>query len=204
MSIQVCFLTGRSDPGNTALSPAQLAFLRALPLADDERVEANFPYDVPTGQWRRTPLPLASVRNGWDHFGSRHPRFAERHADEVRERFARADRTLVLAGSCGLELLANLRLGSDVLSRVQVLAYGPVARRAPEVDLEVVVGDRDALARPWARRADHVIASGHLDYLSAPGFGPIAEGALARVLAADSRSDAPALEAPAPASEAPR
>lgn len=185
MSVQLCFLTGRSDPGNTALSPAQLGFLRALPLADDERVEANFPYDEPTGPWRRTPLPLASVRNGRDHLGSRHPRFAERHADAVRERFARADRTLVLAGSCGLELLANLRLGREVLERVQVLAYGPVARRAPDVELEVVVGRADLLARPWAARADHVIASGHLDYLGSPPFAAIAERALARARAAD-------------------
>lgn len=189
MSVQVCFLTGRSDPRTTALSAAQRAFLEALPLAPAERVAVNFPYARPSRPWRATPILLASARNTRDHLGSRHPRFARTHAEAVRARFARADRTLVLAGSCGLELLANLRLDAADLAGVHVLAYGPVARRAPAVRLEVVVGSRDRLARPWAGRADHLIDSGHLDYLGSAAFAGIAARALQRVREADAAPD---------------
>ncbi len=194
MSLLVCFLTGRSDPANTALSPAQRAFLEALPLASEERLDVNFPYAPASGPWRRTALPLASVRNTRDYLAARRPGFAREHAGAVRDILTRADRTLVLAGSCGLELLAGLRLDDAALRGVHVLAYGPVARSRPAgVSLEVVVGRRDALARRWARRADHLIDAGHLDYLASQEFEEIAVRAVERL-----RADASAAASPWP------
>ncbi|GAA2045442.1 hypothetical protein GCM10009819_36060 [Agromyces tropicus] len=181
MSLLVCFLTGRSDPANTALSPAQLALLDALPVGAGERIDVNFPYAAASGPWRRTPLAVASVRNGRDYLGSRRPGFARRYAAEVRPVLAAADRTLVLAGSCGLELLANLRLDRHALAGLHVLAFGPVARSHPPVSLETVVGRTDLLARRWAPRADHVIGAGHLDYLASPEFRAIAARAVERL-----------------------
>jgi hypothetical protein len=186
MSLLVCFLTGRSDPANTALSPDQVAFLDALPLAPHERLEVNFPYAPASGPWRRTQLPLASVRNTRDYLASRRAAFAREHADAVREVLARADRTLVLAGSCGLELLANLRLAASELADVHVLAYGPVARSRPAVDVETVAGRRDRLARrDGGIRADHLIDAGHLDYLGSPAFRGIARRAVERLRAGE-------------------
>ncbi|MFE5671189.1 hypothetical protein ACFQ58_06200 [Agromyces sp. NPDC056523] len=182
MRLRVCFLTGRSDRSNTALSPEQRAFLDALPVGIDERLDVNFPYAPASGPWRPTPLPLASVRNARDYLAARHPRFALDHADAVRDVLTAADRTLVLAGSCGLELLAGLRLEAAAARSVHVLAYGPVARSRPlGLRLETVVGRRDALARRWARQADHVIDAGHLDYLASPEFRSIAVRAIERV-----------------------
>ncbi|MBM7505631.1 hypothetical protein ACFPER_00845 [Agromyces aurantiacus] len=186
MTLLVGFLTGRSDPSTTALSPAQSAFLDALPVAAHERLDVNFPYAPASGPWRPTPLPLASVRNARDYAGSRRPSFARRHAAAVGEALARADRTLVLAGSCGLELLANLGLDAAALAGVHVLAYGPVARSRPAASLEVVVGRRDALARAWVRRTglvDHEVDAGHLDYLASPEFAAIASAAVERLRA---------------------
>jgi hypothetical protein len=185
LSLLVCFLTGRSDPANTALSPDQVGFLDALPLAAHERLDVNFPYAPASGAWRRTPLPVASVRNTRDYLASRRAAFAREHSDTVREVLARADRTLVLAGSCGLELLANLRLAANELADVHVLAYGPVARRRPPASLETVVGRRDRLARQGgAIPADHLIGAGHLDYLGSPEFRGIAARAVERLRAA--------------------
>jgi hypothetical protein len=182
MSLLVCFLTGRSDPSNTALSPEQRAFLDALPIASDERLDVNFPYGPASGAWRRTALPLASVRNTRDYLGSRQPAFARAHARAVSDVLTRADRTLVLAGSCGLELLANLRLDGAALAGAHVLAYGPVARSLPEASVEIVVGRRDPLARGRAPvPPDHVIDAGHLDYLTSAEFRAIAARAVARL-----------------------
>lgn len=195
MTLMVCVLTGRSDPGNPALSPVQRAFLDALPIAAHERVDVNFPYGPPTGPWRPTPLPLASARNASGLLASRWPAFGGAHADAVRGVLTPADRTLVLAGSSGLELLANLRLDAADLGRVHVLAYGPVARSraAAEIStaatLETVVGRRDLLARRWAGRADHVIDAGHLDYLASPEFLAIATRAVERLRAGAHRPD---------------
>ena len=119
------------------MSPAQTAFLAALPVPAAARVALNFPY--PPGEivlpFVRIPLPVASWRNGWQHFASRRPSFAERHRATVEALLARADRTLFLTGSCGLELFNNLRLPASALRRVTIFAYGPVARRRPDCGL---------------------------------------------------------------------
>ena len=181
MSLLVCFLTGRSDRSNTALSPAQAGFLDALPVGAGERLDVNFPYRPARGPWHPTPLPVASLRNARDYVESRRAGFARAHAAAVREVLARADRTLVLAGSCGLELLANLRLDADALAGVHVVAYGPVARRRPAVSLETVTGASDTLARWSTGTPDHEIAAHHLDYLASPELRRIVVRAIERL-----------------------
>lgn len=182
MRLRVCFLTGRSDRSNTALSPAQLAFLDALPLTAEERLDVNFPYRPASAPWRPTPLPIASVRNVRDYFGSRRAGFAREHAAAVRTAFAEADRTLVLAGSCGLELLANLQLDAQILARVHVIAYGPVARSRPDAaGIETVAGRADALARRSTGAPDHEIDATHLDYLSSPEMRAIVVATIERL-----------------------
>ena len=194
MSLLVCFLTGRSDRANTALSPAQAGFLDAVPIAARERLDVNFPYAPASGPWRRTPLPIASVRNARDYLAARRPGFASAHAAAVREVLTRADRTLVLAGSCGLELLANLGLDAEALARLHVVAYGPMARSRPAVSLETVTGASDALARwstaRWhpdtgATTPGHRIDAHHLDYLASPELHAIVVRAIERLRASD-------------------
>jgi hypothetical protein len=204
MSLLVCFLTGRSDRANTALSPAQAGFLDALPIGAAERLDVNFPYAPASGPWRPTALALASARNARDYLASRRAGFARAHAGTVRETLTRADRTLVLAGSCGLELLANLRLDAAALAGLHVVAYGPVARSRPAVSLETVTGAGDALARwstarwapdgrPSARQpagaAQHVIDAHHLDYLASPALHAIVVRAIDRLRSADAAAD---------------
>ncbi|WP_168197123.1 hypothetical protein [Agromyces laixinhei] len=184
MTLGVCFLTGRSDRANSALSPAQQAFLDGLPLAPEERVGVNFPYLPASGPWRRTPLPVASARNVRDYFASRRPAFALMYSAAVRAVLTATDRTLVLAGSCGLELLANLELDDDALARVHVVAYGPVARSLPRAaTVETVTGRSDALARRSTGAPDHEIDGHHLDYLSSPELRAVVVAAIARLRA---------------------
>jgi hypothetical protein len=166
-AVQVVFLTGQSDASRCALSPVQRAFLDALPLAASARRPLNFPYDddAAPAPWRNVSLIAASISNSRQYRASRHPDFAVRHAPRVLRELARAPRTLILAGSAGLELLANLRLPREALDRVHVFAYGPVARRLPDCPCVLVQGRRDWVSRWWFRTVDHRVDCTHLDYL---------------------------------------
>lgn len=166
--LQILFLTGRSDPRSAALSPLQTAFLDALPAPDSWKVRVNFPYPASTPPYREIPLLPASWRNFRQFAGSRRAAFADRHRAQVLGRIEAAGRTFVLAGSSGLELLANLRLPAAALARLHVFAYGPVARRLPVCDHRLVQGRRDWISRAWFRGAGVRVDCGHLGYLADP------------------------------------
>jgi hypothetical protein len=167
LPLQVASLTGQSDSGRCALSPSQMAFLKALELPEGAAVPWNFPYH-PGPEHRPTPLWLASFRNASMYFASRRPAFREQHRGAVIELLMRAERTVFLAGSCGLELLANLDLPKADLKRCRLFAYGPVARKLPACPALLVQGGSDWLSRWYFPRVDHRIDAGHMDYLESP------------------------------------
>lgn len=162
---QVLFLTGQSDPARCALSPEQQAFLDALPLPASAKIALNFPYDAGTQPWRAIPVAIGSVNNIRHYVRSRRPAFAADHAPHVQRLIGRARRTLILAGSCGLELFINLQLPREVLDTVQIFAYGPTARRRPDCACVIVQGRADWISRLWFSHVDHRVACGHRDYL---------------------------------------
>jgi hypothetical protein len=118
------------------------------------------------------PLLPASWNNYSQYRASRRPAFAARHRPAVSALLARAETTLFLAGSCGLELLVNLDLPPEELARVQVFAYGASARRRPECGLRTVHARWDWVALLGARGRlgppDHRVGGGHLGYLRRP------------------------------------
>ena len=171
LPFQIAFLTGQSHPSRTALSPAQARFLAALPAPVESKVTRNFPYpdqDPAGSPFAPASLLMSSLRNTWQYFASRRPPFAMRHRLLVAALLARADRTLLLAGSCGLELFNNLALPFDVLQRVTIFAYGPVARQRPDCACLLVQGRRDWLSRRYFRSVDARVNAGHMDYLADP------------------------------------
>ena len=184
MRLQVLHLTGQSDPRSCALSPAQDAFLDELPLPEPAKVRLNFPYDDRLAPYRPVPLWLGSLRHLVLFVRIRllRGRWARRHRPLVEARLRAADRTLVLAGSIGLDLLGRLGLPADVLDRLTVVAYGAVATRPPACRT-IRVGSRgDHLARWWPH--DVEVSAGHLDYLAAPELAALC-AALVAELAAD-------------------
>jgi hypothetical protein len=159
------FLTGQSDPHSCALSGRQAAFLAALPVSEEARVTLNFPYDPRMLSHRPVPLLLASWRHVRLFVAIRGRGFRARHRPPVIEQFEQAERTLVLAGSIGLDILGRLALPPQVLNRLTVFAFGPVSARPPDCATFAVVSRRDHLARRWLGRADAIVDCGHLDYL---------------------------------------
>jgi hypothetical protein len=168
MTLQIILLTGQSDPTRCALSPEQQAFLDALPLPAAAKLSLNFPYRADTPPWRPIPVLIGSVNNARQYARSRQAMFAADHGPEVLRLLARTPRTLILAGSCGLELFVNLRLPREALDGVHVFAYGPVARRLPNCACVLVQGRHDWVSRLWFRTVDHRVACGHRDYLQSP------------------------------------
>jgi pimeloyl-ACP methyl ester carboxylesterase len=178
--LQIAFMTGQSDPASCALSIQQSTFLDALAAPEIATVRSNFPYTA-NSKPRTTPsLPRASWNNARQYLASRQPAFAERHRASVLTMLDGAERTVLLAGSCGLELLANLRLPQAILDRVHVFAYGAVARRRPVCDVLAVWGRRDVIARPWRRRDDHIVDCGHMTYLETPEVLTLCQEFIAR------------------------
>lgn len=163
--IIVAFLTGQSDPSGNALSPSQREFLFQSPVPRHHQLDLNFPYR-PSAEWRSTPLLKASLCNARQYLGSRVGSFPRRYREPFLETFGGFGKVILLAGSCGLELLVNLRLPEEFLRRLHVFAYGPVSRSVPRcATLWIVQGRGDVISKRWHRKADHVISCGHMDYL---------------------------------------
>ncbi|AWH36061.1 hypothetical protein C1929_04505 [Stenotrophomonas sp. ZAC14D1_NAIMI4_6] len=180
--LQLAFLTGQSDPARCALSPQQRAFGQALLAPGRVLHPCNFPYDAATPDHQPAALLAASWHNTRHYLRSRRPGFAATHGPALAQLLQAAPHTLLLAGSCGLELLANLELPPALAQRCSVLAYGPVARRAPQVaQLQVLVGRQDWVSRLGWRGARQWIDSGHMDYLQQPAVLAIARELAARL-----------------------
>lgn len=173
---RIAFLTGQSDPGRCALSPAQQRTLDALAAgADDiERVPLNFPWTADTAPWRPVPLLRASLANGRQYLVARRGTlspFASRDIVAARAWLASTPRMLLLVGSCGLSLLDALLapLDSGARARLCVVAYGAVAPRWPaHINGVQLRGDRDRIARwlgPVDGPAPQTLSCGHMDYL---------------------------------------
>ena len=177
--LALAFLTGQSDPGRNALSPAQAEFLAYFAAPDRLLVPANFPYGV-TPPWR----PVSLLRASWCNFRlyrrSRRPDFAAAWAGPVADLIRRADGVCFLAGSCGLELFNNLRLPARLEARCLLICYGPVARHRPRHAQAVIVqGSRDWISRLGFPAGAPRLRCGHLDYLRDADFRRLCADALA-------------------------
>ncbi|AEO42808.1 hypothetical protein LN565_16380 [Xanthomonas euvesicatoria pv. euvesicatoria] len=165
--LQIAFLTGQSDPASCALSAEQGAFLQQLQGAGRQLLDCNYPYRRNGAPHRRTPLWRASLSNARQYLAARHARLAEADRKRVHALLDQAPMTLLLAGSCGLQLLTALQLPDALRARLAVFAYGPVCD-APSVfgQLRVVQGRSDWISRTlFDGQVDARPACGHMAYL---------------------------------------
>lgn len=171
--INIAFITGRSRHDNLALSAVQRDFLRYLSDEGMTTTPVNFPWIPQSALWRETDLLRASLNNARDYIFSRRSVFAERYQKLAITMLQASDHTLLLSGSCGLEIFNNLQLPSSVLSRVSIFAYGPVARKRPQCRHLLVQGRKDIISRVWFCKVDEKIDCGHMNYLTQPELGDI-------------------------------
>lgn len=162
--VQIAFLTGRSDPDNWHLSPAQLRFLEGVCATGRTPVLLNFPWRPCPGEWQPVPLWRASVHNGREWILAQRARFASQYQADFHKLLAGAKHTVILAGSCGLTLFNQLSAGASI-HNVSLFGYGPVAWRRPRCPHLLVQGHDDWISRFSFGRADTVIEANHLNYL---------------------------------------
>jgi hypothetical protein len=183
--LQIAFLTGQSNPACWALSPVQAAFLAQLQRGNRQLHGCNFPYQPESPSHEPVPLLKASVHNSAQYLLSRRPSFSERYQAAVLALLSRHPHTVLLTGSCGLELLNNLRLPPAWLSRVSVFAFGPVARHSPDCRHVLVQGRLDGISRLFFNTVHHLVECGHMDYLQQEAVLALCESFLDQVAASE-------------------
>lgn len=166
--IRALFMTGQSDPESCSLSPVQNNVANMLHKIGLETHPLNFPYTQNLRPFRQVHLLSASLSNARVFLQSKGPRFRDYYRDNVCQLLSANDRTLILAGSCGLEILNNLDLPSDLKERLHVLAYGPVARTTSTIECTFIQGKRDWMSRLCFPEAKHEVDCGHMEYLTNP------------------------------------
>lgn len=181
-SLQVAFITGRSMPGNLALSPEQQAFLAQVTPPGALPVYANFPWEGGQAGWQPTGLLRASLNNAREYLNARKPEFTRRYQPVAQALLESAEHTVLLAGSCGLALFNQLALPPPFLDRVSVFAWGPVAHQRPDCRHLLVQGRQDLISRLWLRDVDACIRSGHMGYLSHPELVPLCRNFIAPLI----------------------
>lgn len=166
-ALQIAFLTGQSDPASCALSAQQRDFLHRLQGDGRLLVACNYPYRAGMAPHRRIPLWRASVSNARQYLGARAARVPQDDRLRVQAMLAQAPMTVLLAGSCGLQLLTALQLPQDLRARLAVFAFGPVCHApASFAQLYSVQGRGDWISRALFRGPVQLApACGHMDYL---------------------------------------
>jgi hypothetical protein len=170
LPLQIAFLTGQSDPGSCELAPDQMLFMRALALPEEAKIYYNFPYDPGMRARREVPLALASWNNTMQCAIALLPGFAARYRPAIVALVERAERTVFLAGSCGIQLLRSLQLPEATARRIAAFAYGPVAFVRPRCRLVLVGSTGDHISRAFFPHPDILVTSDHLRYLEDPAL----------------------------------
>lgn len=169
---KIAILSGLSDPSTCALSKVQRKFLDALETPASTKVFRNFPWIEADDVRPEPPILRASWQNVRQYLGAERPAFvaqARRHWRALRES---TDARLILALSCGFEILRHLIDEYDDPETLTILALGPVARAWPDFPCTLLYGSRDPIARVFSPRWSSTLPSriidiptvGHLDY----------------------------------------
>ena len=163
------FITGHSVRGCTGLSAEQREFQQRSGIPLERWLPYNFPYHASFPFPEPFNLATASLNNVLHYSRSRLASFSLAHHEAVAAVLQPYQKVVLLAGSCGLELLNNLRLPAELRQRMHVFAYGPVSRRRPEVaSCCLVQGHRDWLSRFYHRSVNHRYECSHMGYLQHP------------------------------------
>lgn len=163
--MKAIFLTGQSNRHCCQLSPKQKRLADFLSKEGVFVASLNFPYDSEMSTYHETNLLNASWSNGLQYFSSRKPSFEKQYRAQVIKQFEQEGYSIVLAGSCGLELFNNLHLPDNILKNLHVIAYGPVARTQPKSQFTMVQGRDDWLSKCFFKEVNYLVDCGHMNYL---------------------------------------
>lgn len=168
--MKIAFITGLSTWGNHSLSPEQTSFLNSLQTEENNKIYCNFPYTNNVKKYKHTNVVLASFSNALQYFLSR-TKWIENKSTQLKHIIKENDKVLLLAGSCGLELLNNIKFSKEEKEKIHIIAYGAVARKIPDFQyLTLIQGKKDFIARIWIHIYDIKIEGHHMNYLESKEF----------------------------------
>lgn len=167
--MKVLILTGMSDFGNDTLNPVQIHFLSSIDCDEKDKVYCNFPYAFSGKEVRKVPLLQASFSNAYQYFIAKTD-WIKQYRDNFIHITEDEEKIFVLSGSCGLHLLYHLNIPTHILSKLTIIAYGPVGKIPPANKVLLVQGHNDWISALWVKKPTHVICCGHMDYLSNKEF----------------------------------
>jgi hypothetical protein len=163
---KIVIVTGLSDPNSCRLTEAQLSLINLPALPPDSVVTENFPFvQQPEGSMSSRSLAQASLANGLQFFRTWTAGYRNLAAVHWASLLQSVDHLLVVAGSCGIQLVTSCPAIQQAADKVRLLALGPVGTRQPRLSTVLVQGQRDWLSRSFFPRPDLIVARvGHLDY----------------------------------------
>lgn len=168
--VKIALLSGLSDPTTCALTEAQQRFFDALNVPETWKVRMNFPYVVNCNNVRPAPpLWFASIQNLRQFLlasRSRYHTAAHRHWQALRRS---CERLVIVALSCGYEILRQCLAIEDVIPPSHVIALGPVGWKSAPFSCTLVQGSGDLISKLFFRSSDiNLPGVGHMGYLEHP------------------------------------
>ncbi|WP_158658169.1 hypothetical protein [Agarilytica rhodophyticola] len=163
--LQVAFITGKSNPKSWCLSPPQKKFINSLGLKKEEISLLNFPYCKSSETFKPVNIVQASYENIKIFCFSQTKVYRQKYLSSVREFLDNTSYTLLISGSCGLELLSNLRLPKSYQNKIHIFAYGPVSIKMPPANSILVQGEKDWISRIFFKEVDFLVPGGHMSYM---------------------------------------
>lgn len=168
--MKVCFITGLSKWGNNTLSPIQTEFLNKLDTTRRNKIFLNFPYINQNLTYKEPHIICASISNAYQYLLSK-TYWIEDKSEHLKSIIKEERKVLLLSGSCGLELIRNMKFTKDEKERLHVMAYGAVAKKIPDLKyLTLVQSKNDWISRMWIKDYDFMIEGNHMNYLESEKF----------------------------------
>jgi hypothetical protein len=160
---KIAFLTGLSNPNSCALSKVQKQFLARLELPEIYKLYLNFPYVLSKGE-ENEPLWKASLHNTQQFLNAHsYKNFIRAHLVHLANT---TEHLILIAGSCGLEIL-NVGLNDEATKKIlHVYALGPVAWQKPGYPCILIQGSSDYISKLFFRKvAFQPPDVNHMNYL---------------------------------------
>lgn len=167
--MKVAFITGLSDWNNTTLSPNQKKFLDNLNINKSDKIYSNFPY-LTQRKYNKKNIIIASFSNALCYVLSK-AGFYENKTHRLKKLLNENKIVLLLSGSCGMEILRNLKLSEEEKKKIHIIAYGAVAKKIPDFQNMILIqGKNDWICRIWIKDYNLRINSNHMNYLENNDF----------------------------------
>ena len=161
---RIAILTGRSNPGSCALTPAQTAFLEAVRPPECDVIWTAFPYGE-SGGYREVHILLASLHNAFEVAGTYSAGRVRWIGERIESLRTGVKRLTLITGSCGLQMVNAAWPLLTAGCEIRIIALGPVCLSKPRMPIVAIRGRSDVWSLAlFGGPIDSYSRCGHLSY----------------------------------------